>query len=220
MLNTQFCSVGNHVEDSRLVTQRGLREQKREATAHALADAAFELAKTRGLDGFVIEDVVERAGYSRRTFANHFSCKEEAVASVVHREADAAAAALEDMPADMPLLDAVQAVLKRQLTADVFARLREVVDLARRYPSLEPHVLSVQNRMRQAAQASLRWVAGDRYSPTYVALLFGAVYGAVTAALEGDVDVRIPGQEGPSHPGSVDYPEFLDQTFSYLRSGF
>ncbi len=212
--------MSNELRGVHLVTHRGLRELKREATAHALADAAFELAKARGLDGFVIEDVVDRAGYSRRTFANHFTCKEEAVAAVVRREADAAAAALEDMPADIPLLDAVQAVLERQLTADVFARLREVVDLARRYPSLEPYVLSVQNRMRQTAQAALRSVAGDRYSDAYVAVLFGAVYGAMTAALEGAVNVHLPDRDNPSSPGSMAYPEFIDLIFTYLRSGF
>ena len=39
------------------------------------------LAVERGMDGFIVDDVVQQAGYSRRTFANYFSCKEEAVAA-------------------------------------------------------------------------------------------------------------------------------------------
>ena len=53
------------------------------------------LAKERGLDGFVIDEVAELAGYSRRTFANHYPCKEAAVASVAYAGIEAAADALE-----------------------------------------------------------------------------------------------------------------------------
>ncbi|MEK3715313.1 TetR family transcriptional regulator [Paenibacillus sp. FSL R7-0333] len=60
--------------------KRNLRETKKEQTAQILADKAFELALEKGLDGYIIEDVVHRAGYSRRTFSNYYSCKEEALA--------------------------------------------------------------------------------------------------------------------------------------------
>src|SRR5690625_5155149 len=66
-----------------------LRDQKKIKTANKLADAAFELALERGLDGFVVNDLVKRAGYSRRTFANYYSCKEEAVVAVVLNYEDA-----------------------------------------------------------------------------------------------------------------------------------
>ncbi len=62
--------------------QTSLRDIKKEKTTNDLAEAAFELAIERGLDGFVVDDIVQRAGYSRRTFANYFSCKEEAVVTV------------------------------------------------------------------------------------------------------------------------------------------
>src|SRR5690625_3182755 len=62
--------------------QTSLRDIKKEKTANDIAEAAFELALERGLDGFVVDDIVQQAGYSRRTFANYFSCKEEAVVTV------------------------------------------------------------------------------------------------------------------------------------------
>ncbi len=43
------------------VTETGLREAKRNATAHSLAQAAFDLARECGLDGFTIDDVAARA---------------------------------------------------------------------------------------------------------------------------------------------------------------
>ncbi|NHC25404.1 TetR/AcrR family transcriptional regulator [Nocardioides sp. IC4_145] len=197
---------------------RGLRDLKREATGRALAQAAFELTRERGLFGFVTADLVQRAGYSRRTFANHFSCKEEAVASVAFGGVEDASAILAGLPADLPLLDALLAVMKDQLTADTLVRMRELMAMAREYPTLEPYVLGVQQRMRHTAQELLGSAAGDRYPAVYVPLLFGAVYGAVMAALEGTLDVHLDG-ESDATPTSMDYSSFLDLTFDYLRHG-
>ncbi|ACQ78532.1 transcriptional regulator, TetR family [Beutenbergia cavernae DSM 12333] len=61
----------------------GLRERRREETRAAFAHAAFELASERGLDGFTIDELAEATGLARRTFFNHFTSKEEAVAHVV-----------------------------------------------------------------------------------------------------------------------------------------
>lgn len=200
-------------------TRRGLRETKREATGQALADAAFELAQSRGLDGFVIDDVAERAGYSRRTFANHYSCKEAAVASVAYSGIEAAGDALADMSSAAPLLDAIHAVLQLQLTTGTLLRMREVIMLSRKFRSLAPYVYEVQHRMRLEAEQRVRSVAGDRYPPTYVSLLFGALYGMVTAALEGSVDVRLPG-EASSSADSMEFDRFLEVAFTHLRAGF
>lgn len=196
-----------------------MRDLKREATAEALAKAAFDLTRERGLSGFVTADVVERAGYSRRTFANHFSCKEEAVASVAFGGVEDASAILTGLPADLSLLDALLAVMRTQFTADALVRMRELMAMARQYPTLEPYVLSVQQRMRHTAQELLGSAAGDRYPAIYVPLLFGAVYGAVMAALEGTLDVHLGGESDLSST-SMDYSSFLDITFDYLRHGF
>lgn len=197
---------------------RGLRDIKRKATAGALAEAAFELTLERGLYGFVTADVVERAGYSRRTFANHFSCKEEAVASVAFRDVEDASAVLTALPADIPLLDALLVVMRQQFTADTLVKMRELMAMAQEYPTLEPYVLGVQQRMRTTAQELLGTIGGDRYPSIYVPLLFGAVYGAVMAALEGTLDVHLDGERDLT-PASMDYSSFLDITFDYLRHG-
>lgn len=197
---------------------RGLRDLKREATGQTLAVAAFELTRERGLFGFVTADVVDRAGYSRRTFANHFSCKEEAVASVAFGRVDDVSEILTNLPADLPLLDALLAVMREQFTEDTLLTMRELMTMARQYPTLEPYVLGVQQRMRHTAQELLGSVAGDRYPSIYVPLLFGAVYGAVMAALEGTLDVHLSGESDLSS-AAMDYSSFLDLTFDYLRNG-
>ena len=197
---------------------RGLRDLKREATGQTLAVAAFQLTRERGLFGFVTADVVDRAGYSRRTFANHFSCKEEAVASVAFGRVDDVSEILTSLPADLPLLDALLAVMREQFTEDTLLTMRELMAMARQYPTLEPYVLSVQQRMRHTAQELLGSAAGDRYPAIYVPLLFGAVYGAVMAALEGTLDVHLSGESDLSS-AAMDYSSFLDLTFDYLRNG-
>jgi AcrR family transcriptional regulator len=197
---------------------RGLRDLKREATGQTLAVAAFQLTRARGLFGYVTADVVDRAGYSRRTFANHFSCKEEAVASVAFGRVDDVSEILTSLPADLPLLDALLAVMREQFTEDTLLTMRELMTMARQYPTLEPYVLGVQQRMRHTAQELLGSVAGDRYPSIYVPLLFGAVYGAVMAALEGTLDVHLSGESDLSS-AAMDYSSFLDLTFDYLRNG-
>ncbi len=199
---------------------RGLRELKREATGRALASAAFELARERGLDGFVTDDVVSRAGFARRTFANHFSCKEEAVASVALGRVDDATAVLQALPEGVSLVDALQAVMREQFTAETLATMRELMMLARRYPALRPYVFDVQDRMRQSAQDLLRGVADDRHPGLYVPLLLGAVYGAALAALEGQIQVQLEAGATSAGPAAMEYEAFLDLTFDYLRHGF
>ena len=174
---------------------------------------------SRGLDGFVIDDVAERAGYSRRTFANHYSCKEAAVASVAYASMEAATGALDDVPDAVPLLEATQTVLRLQLTTAALSRMREVMSLARAYPSLEPHVHHVQHRMRLEAEQRMLAVAAGRYPTLYVSLLCGAVYGMVSAALEGLVDVRLPG-DLPRRPSAMEFDDYLNDVFKHLRTGF
>jgi AcrR family transcriptional regulator len=200
--------------------KQSLRDIKREATAQALADAAFELALERGLDGFVVEDVVQRANYSRRTFANHFSCKEEAVASVAFTGIAEAEDLLADMPDSISLLDALHQLMRTQLTADMLWKVRELVSLSKRYPTLEPYILSILRRLQLAAQETLSGLSNGRYPDGYIHLLIGAVYGATFTIIDGSINVLLPGQSTTHTPGDMTFDQFLDTTFGYLRNGF
>jgi len=202
------------------MSESGLREVKKEATAHALAESAFELALERGMDGFVIDDVVKRAGYSRRTFANHFSCKEEAVASVLFIGASNAPVFIADFPVDAPLLDVLQALMKRQLSAKMLETVRDLVSLCRRYPFLEPYILATVRHIRHATVAALVEFAQGRYSDQYVHTLLAMAYGSLSLVFDGSLDVLPPGQSDTDGSGAVTFEEFLDVTFGYLRSGF
>lgn len=195
----------------------GAREAKRLDTERRLAEAAFALALDQGVDGFTIDDLVASAGYSRRTFANHFSCKEEAIASVVlHYDRDANVV-LEGLDDATSLVEALHAVMMQQFTADMLDRLRAVYRLSLRYPSVKPYVLGTLEEMRHRALRALGAWAGDRYPALYLPLLFGAVYGAASAVLEGQVEVLL--QPSGDHTAMA-YEEFVDLVFRYVRHGF
>ncbi|MBL0389216.1 TetR/AcrR family transcriptional regulator [Tumebacillus sp. ITR2] len=202
--------------------KQSLRIVKREATAHALADAAFGLAQERGLDGFVVEDVVQIAGYSRRTFANHYSCKEEAVAAAVfpYHGLDEVAEVLEGLPQTSTPLDIMYHFMKMQHSAVIFRKMRQLTSLAKQYPTLEPFLLSVHRRMQTSSQQMLSDLFQDRYPLEYTHLLAGAVYAIVLPLLDGSLNVLLPDQPPEERPGATPFDQFVDTTFQYLRNGF
>jgi AcrR family transcriptional regulator len=204
------------------MNKQSLRNIKREATAQALAEAAFELALERGLDGFVVEDVVQRAGYSRRTFANHFSCKEEAVAmaAVTFKGIDEAEDLLTDIPESTTLLDVLHQLMRTQLTAELLRKMHEIVLLSKRHPTLEPYILSVFRSLQTTAQETLSDLSFGRYPEGYTHVLVGAVYGAILPVVDGSLNILLPGQSTAETSGATTFDQYLDMTFGYLRNGF
>ncbi|MDF2925785.1 MAG: TetR family transcriptional regulator [Paenibacillaceae bacterium] len=198
-----------------------LRDMKKEATAHALSNAAFDLARERGLDGFVVEDVVQRAGYSRRTFANHFSCMEEAVAAVVaFKNINDAEQLLADLPDNVAPIDALYQLLLTQITTGLLRKLQELVLLSKQNPTLEPYILNVFRGLQMAAQELVNDLFEGRYPEGYSHLLVGAVYGAVLPVLDGSINVLLPGQSTAGSPDAIAFEQYLDTVFGYLRNGF
>jgi AcrR family transcriptional regulator len=53
----------------------GLREKKNLAVKQAFFDAAMELFKEKGFDSTSVDEIAERAGFSRATYFNHFGTK-------------------------------------------------------------------------------------------------------------------------------------------------
>lgn len=203
------------------MTEPSLRESKRRATAATLAQSAFDLAVERGVAGFSINEVVARAGCSRRTFANYYSGKEEAIVAVA---AERVIHALDEKPhEDLPLVDWLHAVARQQLNDGLLRVLRQLRTLAEGHPPLRPHLLEVQHLIRQTALEAV--LARSDVSPVHAHLLVGAAYGALNSVLEGHISVRPSGTPAAGSPPpqgepSMTLEEFLDLTFDRLRNGF
>lgn len=206
-----------------MMIKQTLRDLKKEATAHALADAAYELALERGLDGFVVDDIAQRAGYSRRTFANHFSCKEEAVVmSTVafkenHKPPEQLLAAI---PPDAHPLDTLQHLLKLRITAEMFRKLRTLVTMSKEAPTLEPYILILLRKLQFEAQAILSELSRGRYPESYPHLLAGAMYGVMLPLIDGSLSVLLPDEPAAEATDAMTFEQYLDTAFGYLRQGF
>ncbi|MDO3411607.1 TetR/AcrR family transcriptional regulator [Saccharibacillus sp. CPCC 101409] len=204
------------------MAKQSLRDMKKEETWHVLAETSFELAAGKGLDGFTIEDVVQRAHYSRRTFANHFSCKEEAVAmavlSIGGEQEDVLSKV--EVDGDTKPVEALRNWMRLQFTTDLLRKLRKLVGMSKEHPTLEPYVLIVLQRLQQAAQQELDRSYGGQYPTGYTHLLAGAVFGAVLPVIEGVLNVQIPGDPAGEDADGMTFDEYLEFTFDYLKNGF
>ncbi|MBY9080783.1 TetR/AcrR family transcriptional regulator [Paenibacillus sp. HN-1] len=202
--------------------KQSLRELKKEATGHALAEAAFQLAMEQGLDGFVVEEVVQRAGYSRRTFANHYSCKEEAVAMAVmpYHEVDEFIELVNKLPDETSPLDVMYHFAKMQLTEEVIRKMHQLVRMSNMYPTLRPYTVNMIFGMQTSARKVLDDLFHDRYSPVYIHLLAGAVCAAIFPLIDGDLNVLLPGQSPDEASDILSFNQFLEDVFVYLRKGF
>ncbi|MDO7908736.1 TetR family transcriptional regulator [Paenibacillus sp. JX-17] len=207
-----------------MIQKHSLRDIKKEATAHALADASYELALERGLDGFIVDDVVQKAGYSRRTFANHYSCKEEAVAAAAvsfqGTDAQEAERILSEVNADTEPLDIFYRLMRTQLVTEHIGKMRDLVSLSKRYPTLEPFILSAFHQLQISAQQMVSMALNGRYPEAYTHLLAGAVYGSITPLLDGSVKVLINGETAGDETEALTFDQYLETMFNYLRNGF
>ncbi|ACT03873.1 TetR/AcrR family transcriptional regulator [Paenibacillus sp. JDR-2] len=204
------------------MNKQSLRDVKREATANALAEAAFDLAMERGMDSFVVEDVVQRAGYSRRTFANHFSCKEEAVVmgASAFNNVDEVQQLIENLTENSTPLEVMEHLVRMELTAGLFKKTRELVKLSKQHPTLEPYILSALHSHQGLAEQLLLDLFEDNYAKGYIQLLVGASYGAALPMLYGNSNIRFPGQSSEESPDSIPLDQYLDNMFGYLKNGF
>ncbi|MDC3418330.1 TetR/AcrR family transcriptional regulator [Aquibacillus salsiterrae] len=199
------------------MSEDSLRLKKKNATRQALAEAAFELAMERGIDDLVVEDIVNEAGYSRRTFANHFSCKEEAIASALtmsdfHRHSSFSLEGLTP-------LGTIELYIKRSFTIDKLKRLHELITLSRNHPTLSLFVIGVLKEIQDFARQGISEEFGSEYPNEYYHLLIGAVFGALMPVLDGSIDVELP-VGGLQDQNGSEFDEYMKTVFSTLREGF
>lgn len=93
--------------------------RKRRQTQARLLDAALDAFAERGFYGTSVEEVCERAGFTRGAFYSNFSTKEELFVALYNRQADGILATLTDLaPAAGGSLDVVLAELVAAIPQD------------------------------------------------------------------------------------------------------
>lgn len=165
----------------------GLREAKRAAMEQRLAAIAFDLVRERGFAEVTVDDIVQEAVVSRRTFSNYYACKEAAVAAVVgHR----ARAALDSWvpPDGADVLEVVGHLVDHQVERGTLEVLRQVAGLAVAHPQLRPYVHEAQWQVWEGVGERARAATGARDAgrAEMVDLVVGALFGLVSARLGAD----------------------------------
>lgn len=224
-----------------------LREQKKRATARALADAAYALALERGFDAVTTDDIASRADVSRRTFANYYVNKNAAVVDgfvqhlgiTIWRPDDPAD------PTDLPgtfeeLMDSTQEFIAGVFTeSGRIEHIQEFAKMVKNNPALEPYIHAV---FLEFQNSSSHQILAERFGGGKMSMFLGAVIGSLsgiirlilgplaiprdTPALRG-ITARSPSAEPEAEEAPVlsehDVQEILthiDLAFTYLRDGF
>lgn len=153
---------------------RGIRDEKKRVTRHALRLAALRLVQERGLDGTSTDEIAAAVGVSPRTFFNYFPTKESALVGVDPDLAGALLQAVRDRPAGEPPLTVMREVFLQ--FAPITAGDRDLwvlrIEVARENPVLLSKLFGDSARWdRQVAEAIAERTGRDHHSDPYPALV-------------------------------------------------
>ncbi|QIK82313.1 TetR/AcrR family transcriptional regulator [Sanguibacter sp. HDW7] len=211
-----------------------LRDLKKAATARELAATAFVLVQERGYDDVTIDQIAEHAGYSRRTFANHFGGKAEAVVDGFLQRFGPQVLDSRTAPRTMSdLLDASEAFIASLLEGPALDDVRAFAAIAREHPVVESMAHSRLQAFRGSANIAL---LVERFGETRTMLYLSALVGLLAGSLHVVLDElgATCADAAPAAHGRPQMPEIPDLTpelrdrlralvteaFDILRHGF
>ncbi|MDQ2812655.1 MAG: mycofactocin system transcriptional regulator [Actinomycetota bacterium] len=100
--------TGNTVDEA-----AGRRGRPPGTSRRELELIALRLFTDQGFDSTTIEQIAAEAGVSKRTFFRYFGSKASVLWSEFDREVDTIAAALAEVPAEVPMMDAIRRAVVR-----------------------------------------------------------------------------------------------------------
>lgn len=171
----------------------GLRARKKLKVRRDLVTAALRLFDERGSDATTIDDIVDAADVSRRTFFRYFRSKDDVYLVDPERTLAIIRAELRARHPGEPILDAIRrtlAAIARDYAADAeLARLQYVVGL--KEPRLAAHGYVYQVRWEDALTDAVAADTGENpatggRSRVVAHVTVGAVRSALSAWLAGD----------------------------------
>jgi AcrR family transcriptional regulator len=161
--------------------RRGLREQKRLDTWHAIRAAAFELMLARGFDDVAVEEVAAVARVSRTTLFNYFGSKEALVLDVSPEEPYRWRALFAARPDGEAIWTSVRAVMIGYL-----AEKGEHLGVEKRLKAMSPRlVASARDVSHQMAEELRSWIAqrlGESPGSFTVSLVLNCAVAIVSTA--------------------------------------
>lgn len=161
----------------------GRREQNKIDTRRAIADAAFDLARSAGPGGFTADQIAERAGVSRRTFFNYFHSAEDALTVRIDGFLELVISVFSQAPEDEPLFDSVIRSFSETTGMEGLAQHGELFRMAEVNPDLLRAQLHAWERAEVRIVDALRLRFGSAASELYLGALAGSVLACAKAAM-------------------------------------
>ncbi|MFT0762355.1 helix-turn-helix domain-containing protein [Actinomyces sp. F1_1611] len=181
-------------------------EKPRNKVSYALSEAAYQLMRERGIDGFTVEEVAERAGESTLAFGDYFSDLEEAAASFPLEKLARVYTEAEPARPGEPVLDLVYRLTQAQFAAGLPEVLAELRDLVVVNPSILPRLAINHAMLLRIGQDETFRLAGPNADRLKVNTVVGAFFGAFVATLSGDLGAV-----------DVDPDEFVTQVYQMIK---
>ncbi len=169
-----------------MTPKRLTREESREQTRQRLLAAAAELFAERGVNGTSVEQIAERAGFTRGAFYGNFDGKHELVVELLRRrtrrEAEEVAALREGVGSFAEMMDRLRAWnVERAEHLEGWLTLRtELALYALRNPEARPLVGEGEKSTRALLETSVRGELAARgveppADPAFLALILHAL---------------------------------------------
>jgi AcrR family transcriptional regulator len=165
----------------------------------------------RGVDGFTIDEVVQLANVSPRTFFNYFDSKESAVIGVDQEAIRDAGQRLRDRPrGESPVIALRNVFLAADDLVMVAQNWATRVELVRRYPVLMPrHLAAIHELQTELVAAMAERLGKDPTADPYPTIVVAASIAAARSVMSWWHDNGQPG----------DMREHLEDVFRILSRG-
>lgn len=187
----------------------GLRELKMARTRQLIADKAFELFVERGFDQTTVEQIAAAAEVGPRTLYRYYPTKEALIVKFVEVNLFAAVDRLREQPDDMPLPEALYALIDSVVTTTVDNADRVLAIYAMDAPAVQAQFSEVWSRWRHAVSTEVARRYKGR-SPEMVARLAAASTSAVI-----DVSIQAWAESG----GTANMRRLVNRTLELMRGG-
>ncbi|MEU8238530.1 TetR family transcriptional regulator [Actinoplanes missouriensis] len=186
-----------------------IAERKRQLVAAEITEAALQLCAVKGFDATTVDQIVEAAGISRRTFFRYFSSKEDVAIQLLASLGTDMRDELRARPADEPPATALRHAIGMAIDHCVDQPLKSlrVVQLILRTPVLHARMLERQAQWRVGLTAELASRLGrDPDTDLFPEMAAGMALTAFEAAM----------QHWSVSDGAADPHELTDRAFAVI----
>ncbi|WP_328447511.1 TetR/AcrR family transcriptional regulator [Amycolatopsis sp. NBC_00438] len=191
--------------------KRLTRAESRERTKERLLDAAAALFAERGVNGTSVEQIAERAGYTRGAFYGNFEGKHELVVALLEQRRSQEAAEVRGLSGDVLARLKEWHAERAEHLPEWFALRTELTLYALRNPGARPAVGENERAARELIESGVRATFAARgveppADPAFLALIIHALE-------DGLLRQRYLSPEGTSDTVIADAVELLLRTW-------